>query len=82
MVFTNQRIKDFSEILVGIFIPSIDTAMLIIVIDGTCDGLKYEKGVIRLALIPFSYDSPVEQEVEVEILTMKTTLRIYLILFQ
>ena len=50
MVFTNQRIEDFSEILVGIFIPSIDTAMLIIVIDGTCDGLKYEKGVIRLAL--------------------------------
>merc|ERR1719362_1536209 len=40
MVFTDQRIKDISKVNVGILITSIDTAMLVVEINGTSDSLS------------------------------------------
>jgi len=58
MVFTDQRIKDISEVNVGILITSIDTTMLVIEFNGTSDGLGQGEsrglGDMVAKLSPFS----------------------------
>ena len=39
MVLLDQRVKDLGEVLVGVFIPSIDATVLIIELDGAGDCL-------------------------------------------
>ena len=58
MIFTDQRIKDISEVNVGILITSIDTTMLVIEFNGTSDGLGQGEsrglGDMVAKLSPFS----------------------------